>query len=80
MGESNMYLIPDANNKIRELNEEIQKEQDPQRFTELVRELNRLLDGDGHTAGDGRTAHETARPPATSPKSEQPMGKGTPRG
>ena len=62
-----MHLIPDANKKIRGLNEAIQKEQDPQRFVELVKELNRLLDG------DGRTAHEAARPPATSPKSEQPM-------
>lgn len=53
-----MHLIPDANKQIRELNQEIQKEQDPQRFMELVRELNHLLDG------DGRTANDTARPPA----------------
>lgn len=59
-----MHLIPDANKQIRELNQEIQKEQDPQRFMELVRELNHLLDG------DGRTANDTARPPAASSKSE----------
>ena len=68
-----MYLIPDANKKIRELNQAIQKERDPQRFMELVKELNLLLDS------DGSSAHETdRRPPARSPKSEQPRGDETP--
>jgi hypothetical protein len=73
MKETAMHFIPDANKKIRELNQEIHKEQDPQRFMELVRELNGLLDS------DGRTGNETARPPATSPKPEPPMGGETPR-
>jgi hypothetical protein len=56
-----MQLIPDASKRIRELNEQIQRENDPQTFMKLVGELNGLLDGDGQTANDPTSSPETPR-------------------
>jgi hypothetical protein len=43
-------LNPDASKRIRELTAQMQVEKDPQKFTALVKELNRLLDDDESTA------------------------------
>jgi len=40
-----MESIPDASRRIRELTSQIQVEKDPQKFSALIEELNRLLDG-----------------------------------
>jgi hypothetical protein len=72
-----MLPNPETNKRITELDERIQEEQDPQRFIELVGELNRVLDDDGRTAG------EQASPPGTPPKNQSGptgmMGAETPR-
>ena len=39
-----MQVTPDDNKRIRELTEQIQTENDREKFISLVRELNQLLD------------------------------------
>jgi hypothetical protein len=47
-----MLPNPETNKRITELDEQIQKEQDPQWFIELVGEFNRVLEHDGRAAGE----------------------------
>ena len=39
-----MQVPPDANGRVRELVAQLQTEQDPEKITIIVEELNRLLD------------------------------------